>query len=158
MAVILSNDFDWEGKPSFEDLLSETEENEENDENADPNVSPHKVRVIEKLPDDGRARATDVSEDMKILTNKLATENLATLPSEIWMMVKDDTGDRSGDFARDGKNYWKTSKDRPLPTVAVWHCNKQTSPLLPLRGDFKTGQRQSRGTRAQIGPPSGRRA
>ena len=44
------DDFDWEGKPSFEDLLSETEENDENDENdenADPNVSPHKVCVIE---------------------------------------------------------------------------------------------------------------
>ena len=27
---------------------------------------------------------------MKILTDKLATENLATLPSEIWMMVKDE--------------------------------------------------------------------
>ena len=54
-------DFDWEGKPSFEDLLSETDENDVNEENADPNVSPHKVRVIEKLPGDGRARATDVS-------------------------------------------------------------------------------------------------
>ena len=86
------DDFDWEGKPSFEDLLSETEEN---GENADPNVSPHKVRVIEKLPDDGRARATDVSEDMKILTDKLATENLATLPSEIWMMVKDEMDKKS---------------------------------------------------------------
>jgi len=68
------DDLDWEGKPSFKDLrdlLSETEENDKNDENADPNVSPHKVRVIEKLRDDGRARATDVSEDMKILTAKI---------------------------------------------------------------------------------------
>ena len=89
------DDFDWEGKPSFEDFLSDFEVNEENDENADPNVSPHKVRVIEKLPDDGRARATDVSEDMKILTNKLGTENLATLPSEIWMMVKDEMDKKS---------------------------------------------------------------
>ena len=83
------DDFDWEGKPSFKDLrdlLSETEENDKNDENADPNVSPHKVPVIEKLRDDGRARATDVSEDMKILTaahrqNRVHEEECQPMPT-----------------------------------------------------------------------------
>ena len=32
---------------------------------------------------------------MKILTDKLATENLATLPSEIWMMVIDEMDKKS---------------------------------------------------------------
>ena len=77
------DDYPWDGKPEPDDPDPAVVDGvfTSVDENTDPNLgSPQKVRKVEKVKDT-RARAPNVTEDMKQLCDAIATTNLTMRPS-----------------------------------------------------------------------------